>query len=679
MSPPTTVSAGVDPRQPWLGLASYSEAEAELFFGREKEGFELLRLVRREVLTVLFGPSGTGKTSLLNAGLFPSLRESAFIPISIRLDHTGDRLDYVAQIRARIAEALRADSARPIEEQSLAPEPEQRDQETLWEYLHRVVFWDWRNNPVTPVLVFDQFEEIFTLGRSRAATEKFLTTLADLVENYIPATVRSRLEANGSALAFPHDQPKIKIILSLREDFVWRLDGLRKSMPSVMHNRFLIARMNGEQALQAVREPGQGIVKVPVAQQIVRFVAASDQSRAAEEDEEIRLDSLQVDPALLSVVCRELNARRLREEKAQITAEMLEQAGTNILDDFYELGFSGLTPAVRGFVEDRLLTASGFRSTVPLEELAQAGIADEEIRTLVDRRLIRIEERLDIPHLELTHDLLTRVVQKSRAERQRREQREHERQQREAEERVLAERTERQRAELLRDEEQKRVELQRQQEQETREREKRSHVRTRKAAVGFAALTLIAIAGLSFALHSRYEMQESDSKERAAHAEATKQARIATQAVNRIKQGLLIRQAALSGDQKKLNELLSELVQNNKIQFAATVTDLHYPDRGFEVYKFELFPQQPTLPTGEDKVAFVTYLADSPAFENTLFVAGEKREFRVFYIGWGCLNRIVALTEYAEPTKSPTVTVFDMCKLLGDDWQQSRYRKANSP
>jgi hypothetical protein len=45
----------------------------------------------------------------------------------------------------------------------------------------------------------------------------------------------------------------------------------------------------------------------------------------------------------------------------------LEQAGTDILNDFYERGFEGLNPAVRVFVEDRLLTASGFRSTVPLE------------------------------------------------------------------------------------------------------------------------------------------------------------------------------------------------------------------------------------------------------------------------------------------------------------------------
>lgn len=448
MSASVTVPRIVDSKQPWLGLASYSEADSELFFGREKESSELVRLVRREVLTVLFGPSGTGKTSLLNAGLFPRLRESSFLPIAIRLDHSSDRPDYIGQIRARIVEVLHADATRPIEEQALARQ--QEDQETLWEYLHRMVFWDWRNNPVTPVLVFDQFEEIFTLGRTRAATEEFLTALADVVENYIPDAVRSRMKARGEVIHFLHDQPKAKVVLSLREDFVWRLDGLRKAMPSVMHNRFTIARMNGEQALRAVQEPGQDIVEGTVAQQIVRFVAAANQSRAAAGGEDILLDSLQVDPALLSVVCRELNARRIEQKKDQITEDLLKQAGTDILSDFYERGFEGLHPAVRVFVEDRLLTASGFRSTVPLEEATQTGIAPDDIHTLVDRRLIRTEEHLGIPHLELTHDLLTKIVQQSRAERQEREQREREGQQRETEERERAQREERRRAELRR-------------------------------------------------------------------------------------------------------------------------------------------------------------------------------------------------------------------------------------
>jgi WD40 repeat protein len=418
-------------REPWPGLASYREADAELFYGRERETDELLRLLKREMLTVVFGPSGTGKTSLLNAGLFPRLRESGYLPIAIRLSHSGAAGDRTRHIRSLIGDALRANG---IEEEALSEPHVPADDETLWEYLHRVEFWDQRNNAITPVLAFDQFEEIFTLGRDRPATAAFLAELADLVENYVPATVRLRLEKSGGKLPFAHSEQRFKILLSLREDYVPRLDGLRQAMPSVMHNRFALTRMNGDQALIAVQKPGRGIVDETVSKQIVLFVAAANEAAGNPDAAGGSFKNLQVEPALLSVVCRELNARRVFEGREFITQDLLEEAHTDILDAFYKRAFEGLDASARVFVEDRLLTASGFRSTVPLEESTHAGVAEGDIRLLVNRRLIRVEERLGIPHLELTHDLLTKVVQKSRdgrRERERREKLEREQAQRE--------------------------------------------------------------------------------------------------------------------------------------------------------------------------------------------------------------------------------------------------------
>ena len=77
---------------PWLGLVPYSEGESDRFYGRDKETADLLRLVRREVLTVLFGPSGTGKSSILKAGLFPQLRDDHHLPARPRLLHAADEI-----------------------------------------------------------------------------------------------------------------------------------------------------------------------------------------------------------------------------------------------------------------------------------------------------------------------------------------------------------------------------------------------------------------------------------------------------------------------------------------------------------------------------------------------------------------------------------------------------------
>jgi hypothetical protein len=63
----------VDERRPWPGLVPFREAHRHFFFGRGHEQEELLRSIRRGINMLLFGESGLGKTSLLQAGLFPRL------------------------------------------------------------------------------------------------------------------------------------------------------------------------------------------------------------------------------------------------------------------------------------------------------------------------------------------------------------------------------------------------------------------------------------------------------------------------------------------------------------------------------------------------------------------------------------------------------------------------------
>ena len=97
--------------------------------------------------------------------------------------------------------------------------------------------------------------------------------------------------------------------------------------------------------------------------------------------------------------------------RAEIGSDLVAQEQGNILDALYERSFEGLPSGVRIFVEDRLLTASGFRGTVPLAEAER----EEDrpcgnLETLVDRRLLRFEERLGARHVELSHDLLTPIV-----------------------------------------------------------------------------------------------------------------------------------------------------------------------------------------------------------------------------------------------------------------------------
>ena len=80
-------ATAVDDRNPWLGLASFTEETRAFFYGRDEEVAELSRRVQRKLLTVLFGQSGLGKTSILRAGVVPRLRGQGYCPIYVRIDY----------------------------------------------------------------------------------------------------------------------------------------------------------------------------------------------------------------------------------------------------------------------------------------------------------------------------------------------------------------------------------------------------------------------------------------------------------------------------------------------------------------------------------------------------------------------------------------------------------------
>ena len=69
----------VDAEHPWLGLASFTEETRAYFYGREEEIGELCRRVQRKLLTILFGQSGLGKTSILRAGVVPRLDRKSVV------------------------------------------------------------------------------------------------------------------------------------------------------------------------------------------------------------------------------------------------------------------------------------------------------------------------------------------------------------------------------------------------------------------------------------------------------------------------------------------------------------------------------------------------------------------------------------------------------------------------
>ena len=114
---------------PWLGLESYQENQ--IIFGRNEETADLSQRVLNDFDTIVYGKSGIGKTSIINAGVLPIVRKNGFVPIVLRLDHSNKK-KYISQIKEAIGkdvEIIETASAKNV------------DKELFWEFFHRHKFF----------------------------------------------------------------------------------------------------------------------------------------------------------------------------------------------------------------------------------------------------------------------------------------------------------------------------------------------------------------------------------------------------------------------------------------------------------------------------------------------------------------------------------------------------------
>lgn len=407
----------VDAEHPWLGLSPFTEHTKAFFFGRDLEIRDIFLRVREQSLTVLYGQSGLGKTSLLGAGLIPKLKVEGFRPVLVRLGYESTDPPLIQQVLRAFATTRQNSADEPSNNTELPFAT------TLWETFHHRSTRPQDLNEFPPVVIFDQFEEIFTLTQTRERqreAEELFGQLADLIENRPPAAVQERLLADRR-LSREYDlaSSPARIVITLREDYLSQLEAWKKLMPALMRNRMALNLLNGPQALEAVVRPGRfggrELVSDSVAARIVCFVARHAPGTP--------LTEITAVPPLLSLLCDELNAIRISAGAAAITEDQVERQSADILQNFYARSFSGLHAAVRGFVEDRMVTVGGHRNPVAREDaiadLQASGVPDPAaaVDQLIQGRLLSTEERGGLQRLEITHDVLVPLAVRSRDER----------------------------------------------------------------------------------------------------------------------------------------------------------------------------------------------------------------------------------------------------------------------
>ena len=238
----------VDAQHPWLGLTSFTESSYQYFFGRDEEIQNLFTRVRDNPLTILYGQSGLGKTSLIGAGLIPKLDVANYRARLIRLRFGDQDPSLIRQLKDAFAELL------PTNEASF------NDDLTLWETLQRQ---DLRHMLLAkpPVIIFDQFEEAFTLGNKgdrEGQVLELMQQIADVVENSPPESLKEKLRTDRKlAREFDFTQSPARFLITQREDYLSHLEEYSAVVPSMMRNRMAMHKLTGPQALQAVVRPGQ--------------------------------------------------------------------------------------------------------------------------------------------------------------------------------------------------------------------------------------------------------------------------------------------------------------------------------------------------------------------------------------------------------------------------------------
>ena len=387
----------LDDDNPWPGLAAYDEASTRFFHGREADSTELLRLIRLSPFVALYGKSGLGKSSMLQAGVFPELRATRFLPVYLRLDYSERAsLPLLEQAKAVLLQEIDhagADAPRPAADES------------LWAYLQRRAWpiWTRDNFPVTPVLVFDQFEELFSRGASAAHVDKVLESLADLVGDRLPAPMANNREA---VRQLNLQAQQYRVVLSFRSDFLAEVEAWEKQANLPRRESLHLTAMSRKNAIDAVQHAGQAVLEPGVAGQIVDFLLSRDGEAAKRRVTE-------VEPVLLSLCCYQLNRRRQR--PAKIDAALLRGVGEDILKSFYEESLQGMAPRVAVFIEENLILGERYRNSYPREAaLAPDHLTLDELNTLTQRRLLRVDPQGGEPRVELIHDRLVGVVREAR-------------------------------------------------------------------------------------------------------------------------------------------------------------------------------------------------------------------------------------------------------------------------
>lgn len=455
---------------PWLGLESYKEGE--VLYGRDEDIRDLVQCVLNDVDTLLYGKSGIGKSSILNAGILPAARRNGYLPILIRLSHNNSD-DYLYQIKAAILASMHivADDKESINNRIKEVVACNNNRESFYEFFHRHTFHDSIGKRIKLLIIFDQFEEIFTLQSDESKKKEFFAQMADILNDIMPAELHHTIvkhsdnkeliesDATNSDQLFDEidldfkanlpeyvNDNEIHFVFTIREDFLSEFEYFSASIPSLKQNRYGLRPINEEQAAQIILRPEPGLIDLTVAKLIIEHVTGRT---------DFILDGIpeiEVDAAVLSIFLNRLYTKKDKNVH-NISSDLVNAYSGNIIKDFYLESIDSncsideqISETSIIILEDHLLTREGRRNNVSRNDLLSLGISNRELDLLIDKRkLLRQFSHGNDLRIEFIHDILCPIVKERREQRKIISEQESERNRREEENQKLLQEREKER------------------------------------------------------------------------------------------------------------------------------------------------------------------------------------------------------------------------------------------
>ena len=284
-------------QSPFKFLDAYQQDDHAIFFGREQETEALYEALSGVKQLLVYGPSGAGKTSLIECGLRNQFSDADWFALTIR---RGSNV--VASVYQSINEAL--ENPIPLDEITQLP----KDKSKSFGHAIEDLFSE-RYQPI--YLLFDQFEELLLLGKEEEKRD-FFTRLHELIRYKVPC----------------------RVLLIMRAEFIGHLSEYEPLCPSLFQNRFRLEKM-GPDGVRAV------IKQTLAAPQFQAFFTVEDAEGLAnavrpslnDPQKEIELTHLQV---FLSELWDRARTAALPQEMPHLSRRLLQKEDNleTVLDSF---------------------------------------------------------------------------------------------------------------------------------------------------------------------------------------------------------------------------------------------------------------------------------------------------------------------------------------------------------